>query len=45
MYPVISGSMGEAHHLTSEERTALIESARKALDAEGLESVPIIAGT
>jgi dihydrodipicolinate synthase/N-acetylneuraminate lyase len=45
MLPVISGSMGEAHHLTNEERTSLIVESRKALDAAGLNEVPIIAGT
>ncbi len=37
--------MGEAHHLTSEERIQLIQGARKALNDQGLENVPIIAGT
>lgn len=36
--------MGEAHHLTHSERVTLIRSARQALDAAGLEEVPIIAG-
>jgi L-threo-3-deoxy-hexylosonate aldolase len=45
MLPVISGSMGEAHHLTNEERTSLIVESRKALDEAGLNDVPIIAGT
>ncbi|KZW02604.1 aldolase [Exidia glandulosa HHB12029] len=42
---VIAGSMGEAHHLTSAERSTLIRSAREALDAAGLHDVPIVAGT
>lgn len=45
MWPVISGSMGEAHHLTPEERKTLIVEARKALDEAGLEETPILAGT
>jgi len=43
--PLVAGSMGEAPHLSPSERTALIKSARKALDAEGLVDMPIIAGT
>ncbi|KAF8511948.1 dihydrodipicolinate synthetase [Hysterangium stoloniferum] len=44
---VISGSMGEAHHLTHEERATLIRIARHALDhaQPSLVHVPIIAGT
>ncbi|KAL7409925.1 dihydrodipicolinate synthetase [Mrakia frigida] len=45
LYPVIAGSMGEAHHLSPSERITLITSARKALDDAGLPEVPIIAGT
>lgn len=37
--------MGEAHHLNQTERVTLIKEARKALDAAGLESTPIMAGT
>lgn len=37
--------MGEAHHLSPEERVTLIKAARKALDSVGLSHVPIIAGT
>lgn len=37
--------MGEAHHLSSAERSTLIRAAREALDAAGLNDVPIIAGT
>ncbi|KAK4688693.1 4-hydroxy-2-oxoglutarate aldolase, partial [Tremellales sp. Uapishka_1] len=44
MAPVVCGSMGEAHHLTAEERTGLIGEARKALDAEGLSDTILIAG-
>lgn len=36
--------MGEAHHLSHEERSTLILTARKALDDEGLSNVPIVAG-
>lgn len=45
MNPVICGSMGEAHHLTNEERTTLIKAARKGLDEAGLTDATIIAGT
>ncbi|GMK55101.1 hypothetical protein CspeluHIS016_0201570 [Cutaneotrichosporon spelunceum] len=45
MQPVVNGSMGEAHHLTAEERTALIRAAREALDAAGLHDTVIIGGT
>jgi len=43
--PLISGTLGEAHHLSHLERTTLIRSARKVLDAAGHLQVPIIAGT
>lgn len=43
--PLIAGSMGEAIHLTHEERNTLIRTARKALDAAGFADLPIIAGT
>ncbi|KAI0636986.1 dihydrodipicolinate synthetase [Trametes polyzona] len=43
--PLLSGSMGEAHHLSHAERVALIKAARQALDNAGYTSVPIIAGT
>lgn len=42
--PVLAGSMGEAIHLSHEERVILIKTARKALDHVGLLTVPIIAG-
>ncbi|KAB5596489.1 Dihydrodipicolinate synthetase family protein [Ceratobasidium theobromae] len=42
---LVSGSMGEAHHLTPEERVILIHAAREALDSVGLTTVPVIAGT
>ncbi|OCB85943.1 dihydrodipicolinate synthetase [Sanghuangporus baumii] len=42
--PLLSGSMGEAHHLTNDERATLIRSARRALDDAGFEHVPIISG-
>jgi 4-hydroxy-2-oxoglutarate aldolase len=37
--------MGEAHHLTNEERVTLVKAARKALDEAGLTHIPIMAGT
>ncbi|OJT08184.1 L-threo-3-deoxy-hexylosonate aldolase [Trametes pubescens] len=43
--PLLSGSMGEAHHLSHAERATLIKTARQALDEAGFTSVPIIAGT
>ncbi|KAI5452466.1 hypothetical protein NCC49_000629 [Naganishia albida] len=45
VWPVICGSMGEAHHLTNEERVTLVKAARKALDEAGLTHIPIMAGT
>ncbi|QRW14512.1 dihydrodipicolinate synthetase family protein [Ceratobasidium sp. AG-Ba] len=42
---LVSGSMGEAHHLEPEERVTLIRAAREALDSVGFTHVPIIAGT
>lgn len=44
---VISGSMGEGHHLSSDERQSLIRTARRVLDSAqpSLAHVPIIAGT
>ncbi|KAG1754656.1 hypothetical protein EDB19DRAFT_1626686 [Suillus lakei] len=42
--PVLAGSMGEAIHLSHEERVTLIKTARKALDDAGLLNIPIIAG-
>lgn len=45
LQPVVNGSMGEAHHLTAEERTTLVREARAALDAAGFDDVVIIAGT
>lgn len=42
---LVSGSMGEAHHLEPEERITLIRAAREALDSVGLTTVPVIAGT
>ncbi|KAG6837305.1 hypothetical protein H0H93_011907 [Arthromyces matolae] len=43
--PVICGSMGEAIHLSHDERTTLIHAGRKALDQAGYKTIPIIAGT
>ena len=45
MQPVICGSMGEAFHLTAEERKTLFKATRQALDAAGLSDTVFIAGT
>lgn len=45
MQPVVCGSMGEAFHLTGEERLALFSAARKALDQAGLNDTVLIVGT
>ncbi|KAK6908492.1 dihydrodipicolinate synthetase [Kwoniella mangroviensis CBS 10435] len=45
MQPVICGSMGEAFHLTDDERFTLFKESRKALDEAGLHDTVIIAGT
>jgi dihydrodipicolinate synthase/N-acetylneuraminate lyase len=37
--------MGEAHHLSHDERVKLFVEARKALDGAGLHDTVIIAGT
>jgi hypothetical protein len=42
---LIGGSMGEAHHLTPDERLQLIRAARNALDGANFGTVPIIVGT
>ncbi|KAI8182364.1 MFS transporter prlL [Colletotrichum sp. SAR 10_75] len=42
--PVVAGSAGEAPHLSAEERTQLIKTARASLDEGGLQHVPIVAG-
>lgn len=42
---LVCGSMGEAHHLSPEERIVVIKATREALDSEGFPSLPIIAGT
>ncbi|KAK5121605.1 hypothetical protein LTR85_004777 [Meristemomyces frigidus] len=42
--PVLSGSMGEAVHLSHDERRSLIVTARSALDDAGLTDVPVVAG-
>ncbi|OKL63407.1 hypothetical protein UA08_01770 [Talaromyces atroroseus] len=42
--PVISGSMGEAVHLSHTERIQLIKAARSALDEIQLTAMPIVAG-
>ncbi len=43
--PLVSGSMGEAHHLSHTERVQVIKTTRHALDEAGLSDVPIIAGS
>lgn len=45
VYPLIAGTMGEAHHLSLSERTTLIRAARRVLDDAGLTHAPLIAGT
>ncbi|KAJ5937798.1 hypothetical protein N7454_004140 [Penicillium verhagenii] len=44
MVPVCAGSLGEAVHLSFEERTSLIRFIRATLDGAGLQSTPIVAG-
>lgn len=43
--PLLSGTMGEAHHLSHEERASLIKVTRQALDDAGFKEVPIISGS
>ncbi|KAF9454561.1 dihydrodipicolinate synthetase [Macrolepiota fuliginosa MF-IS2] len=43
--PVVTGSMGEAIHLSPAERATLVQTARRVLDDIGLTNVPVIAGT
>ncbi|EIM90320.1 dihydrodipicolinate synthetase [Stereum hirsutum FP-91666 SS1] len=43
--PLLAGSMGEALHLSHDERLVLVKAARKVLDGAGFTEVPIIAGT
>lgn len=45
MAPVVCGSMGEAHHLTDEERVTLYTAAREALDEADLTETTLICGT
>ena len=45
MQPVVCGSMGEAFHLSHDERIVLFKAAREALDQAGLTETVIIAGT
>ncbi|KAH0495967.1 hypothetical protein TgHK011_009490 [Trichoderma gracile] len=42
--PVVSASMGEAVHLTPQERIKLIQTLRSTLDSAGLQKTPIVAG-
>ncbi|KAF7323048.1 Dihydrodipicolinate synthetase [Mycena chlorophos] len=43
--PLLAGSMGEAIHLSPQERVILIRTARNVLDNAGLNSVPLVVGT
>ncbi|KAK0483805.1 hypothetical protein IW261DRAFT_1605924 [Armillaria novae-zelandiae] len=43
--PLITGSMGEAIHLSHTERMRIVKAARDALDAAGFTQVPLIVGT
>ncbi|KAL2031085.1 hypothetical protein VTO58DRAFT_106436 [Aureobasidium pullulans] len=43
-FPVCAGSLGEAVHLSRDGRATLIRCTRQALDKQGFESVPIVAG-
>ena len=45
MQPVVCGSMGEAFHLTAEERLELCKAAREALDEAGLSDTVLVFGT
>ncbi|KAM0788389.1 hypothetical protein ACM66B_001527 [Microbotryomycetes sp. NB124-2] len=42
---VVHGTNGEANHLSDEERSSLISSARQVLDKNGFESLPLLVGT
>ncbi|KAL3458400.1 putative dihydrodipicolinate synthase [Aspergillus heterothallicus] len=42
--PVVSGTMGEAVHLSHAEMVELVEAARSALDEINLHDVPVVAG-
>lgn len=42
--PVIAGSMGEAIHLTHQERSQLIRTCRSTLDENGLTNMPVVTG-
>ncbi len=43
--PLLAGTMGEAHHLSHQERVDLIKAARQALDDAGSKDIPIISGS
>ncbi|KAI0807322.1 dihydrodipicolinate synthetase [Fomes fomentarius] len=43
--PLLAGTMGEAHHLSHQERVDLIKAARQALDDAGFKDIPIISGS
>ena len=42
--PLLMGTMGEAHHMSHDERVAVIKAVRAALDEAGFKETPIIAG-
>jgi 4-hydroxy-2-oxoglutarate aldolase len=42
--PLLAGTMGEGLHLAHGERTRIVQSTRKALDAAGFQNLPIIVG-
>lgn len=42
---MLAGTMGEAHHLSHQERVDLIKTTRQALDDAGFKEVPIISGS
>lgn len=42
--PVLAGSLGEAVHLSPQERQRMLRTARAALDSVGLQHTPIVAG-
>ena len=45
MKPLLAGTMGEAHHLSHEERVSLIKTTRQALDDAGFKDIPIVSGS
>ena len=45
MKPLLAGTMGEAHHLSHEDRISLIKTTRQALDDAGFKDIPIVSGS